>query len=200
VHPDSDHLPEPLPQAARERVVDVLTRHFVGDELTDAEFEARLQRVYAATTRRELDAVIADLPTPPVTETVPARPGRAAGSRITALLSGQERKVLAVVPRALELRARLGYVELDLTQATFEPGVTSIDVRAFAGYVQIRFPAGLRVESDGRGLFGFFALKGGGDPGDGRTIVRITGRAVFGFAECFVGSRTERVAQPRKLT
>jgi hypothetical protein len=35
------------------------------------------------------------------------------------------------------LRARLGYVELDLTQATFEPGVTTIDVSALMGYGQI---------------------------------------------------------------
>ena len=65
----------------------------------------------------------------------------------------------------------LGYVELDLTRATFAPGLTTIDVRAFMGYVQIRFPPGVRVESEGHAVFGFFALKGGessaGEPGGG---------------------------------
>jgi hypothetical protein len=87
----------------------------------------RAAAVYAATTRRELDAIIADLPTAIARET----------TDITATFSGQERKLAGVVLRDLKLRARLGYVELDLTQATFEPGVTTIDVSALMGYGQI---------------------------------------------------------------
>lgn len=166
----------------------MLTRHFANDDLTEAELEARLQRVYAATASRELDAILADLPALPAAETLPIRPGQSIDSRITALLSGQERKLAGVVPRELTLRARLGYVELDLTRAAFEPGLTTIDVRAFMGYVQIRFPAGVRVESAGRALLGFFSLKGAGasapgESADAESVVRITGRAVLGFAE-----------------
>jgi hypothetical protein len=195
--PGGAQFPELLPPAARERVVEILTRHFANDDLTEAELEARLQRVYAATTSRELDAIIADLPASSATETRSVGTGQAAGSEITALFSGQERKLVAVVPRALRGRARLGYVELDLTRATFEPGLTTIDVRAFMGYVQIRFPAKVRVESDGDALFGFFSLKGAGasgarDGADAPSLVRITGRAVLGFAEGFVGSERGR--------
>jgi Domain of unknown function (DUF1707)/Cell wall-active antibiotics response 4TMS YvqF len=184
-------LPEPLPSAARERVVEMLTRHFANDDLTEAELEARLQRVYAATESRELDAVLADLPALPASEVLPTRPGEAAGSQITALFSGQEQKLAGVVPRELKLRARLGYVELDLTDAAFEPGLTTIDVRAFMGYVQIRFPANVRVESAGRALFGFFSLNGveasgTGDSADARSFVCITGRAALGFAEAII--------------
>ncbi len=191
--PEGAHLPELLPPAARERVVEILTRHFANDDLAEAELEARLQRVYTATTSRELEAIIADLPTPLATETRPAGAGQGAGSEITALFSGQERKLVAVVPRELKLRARLGYVELDLTQATFEPGLTTIDVRAFMGYVQIWFPARVRVESEGDALFGFFSLKSAGasgarDAADAPSLVRVTGRAVLGFAEGFIGS------------
>lgn len=169
-------LPEPVPPAARERVVEVLTRHFAADGLTEADLEARLQRVYAAASVRELDALLADLP---------AQPGPA--TAVTAFFSGQERKVTGVVPRELRLRARLGHVELDLTHATFEPGLTTIDVRAFMGYVQIRLPAGIRVESAGRALFGYFSLKGGrGSEAQAASVVRITGRAALGFAEAWV--------------
>jgi len=164
-------LPEKLPSAARERVIEILTRHFANDDLTEADLEARCQAVYAAQTSRELDAIVADLPTAVAHE----------ATDVTAVFSGQERKLAGVVPRELRLRARLGYVELDLREATFEPGVTTIDVRAFMGYVQIRLPAGVRVESSGRALFGFFAIKG--PAGDAPRIVRITGRATFGFAE-----------------
>ena len=51
-------LSERLPSAARERAVEVLTRHFANDDLTEAELEARLQLVYAATSSRELDAIV----------------------------------------------------------------------------------------------------------------------------------------------
>lgn len=166
--------PESLPSSARERVIAILTDHFANDALTEAQLEERFQAVYAATTTRELDAIVADLPTLGAHETTDVR----------ATFSGQERKFGGVVPRNLRLRARLGYVELDLTQATFEPGVTTIDVRAFMGYVQIRFPAGVRVETSGRALFGYFAVKGA--VGDAPRIVRITGRATFGFAEAFM--------------
>lgn len=186
--------PEPLPSAARERVVEVLTRHFANDDLTEAELETRFQRVYAATSLHDLDAIIADLPPSPASETPPLGAGQTTDANIAALFSGQDRQLAGVVPRELTLRARLGYVELDLTQATFEPGLTTIHVRTFMGYVQIRFPAGVRVESAGHALFGFFSLKGAGasgtgDSADARSVVRITGRAVLGFAEGFIGQQ-----------
>lgn len=110
------------------------------------------------------------------------------GTRILGLLSGQERKLEGVVPREMTLRARLGYVELDLTSARFQPGVTTIDVDAMLGYVQIRFPPGVRVESNGHAVIGFFAFKGGAAPQDTATsdaqpVVHVTGGAFLGFAE-----------------
>jgi len=173
-------IPEPQLPAARERVVEALTQHFANDSLSETELENRLQSVYAVTTTRELDALLADLPALPGTETLPARPD----TDIKALFSGQERKLAGPVPHGLRLRARLGYVELDLTQATFEPGVTTIDVGAFMGYVQIRFPHGVRVESAGRALFGYFAIKGAVT--NAPSIVRIVGRARFGFVEAYL--------------
>lgn len=166
-------LPD-LPAAARDRVIDVLTRYFASDQLTEAQLDARFQAVYDAKTQRELDAILADLPAP----------GDPELSDIRATLSGQETKLAGVVPRHLTLRARLGYVELDLTQARFEPGVTTIDVGVFSGYIQIRFPAGVRVETSGRAFLGYFAVKGA--VADAPAIVRIGGRANLGFVEAFL--------------
>ena len=169
--------PEPqLPAAARERVIELLTSHFANDQLTEAQLDTRLKAVYAARTTSELDAIVSDLPSlalSPRTDT-----------NITAILSGQERKLAGVVPRELTLKSRLAYVELDLRDATFAPGITTIDVRTFMGYVEIRLPVGVRVESHGRALFGYFAVKGMDD--DSESIVRITGRAMFGYAEVFL--------------
>lgn len=169
-------MPEPLPSipaATRERVIEQLTRHFANDQLTEAQLESRLKEVYAARTAGELDAIVADLPSQALTERT--------DTTITATLSGQERKLSGLVPRELSLKARMGYVELDLRNATFAQGVTTIDVRSFMGYVEIRLPEGVRVESHGRALFGYFALKGYDE--DSERTVRITGRAVFGYAE-----------------
>jgi hypothetical protein len=180
-------------------VVDALTRLFADDRITEAELEVRLERVYRAASSAELEAVLADLPAAlPATATHVTPEAQGAAQRISALFSSQEQRLTGVVPRRLELRGRLGYVELDLTGATFERGLTEIDVRAFLGYVQIRFPAGVRVESRGHALFGFFSLKGGQAAGaDSPCIVRVTGRATFGFAECFVaGSGGDAAAVP----
>jgi hypothetical protein len=48
--------------ADRERVARVLREHWAEGRLDIAEFDARVGTVYAASTRRELDAVLADLP------------------------------------------------------------------------------------------------------------------------------------------
>ena len=183
--------PLPVPDA-RERVVAELTRLFAEDRISSDDLESRLERVYHATSGAELEAILADLPQPGA-EAAALVPADAAETRVAALLSAVERQWTGVVPRRLEVRGRLGYVELDLTSATFEPGVTVIDVRAFMGYVQLRLPAGVRVESHGRAIAGFFSLKGAGrtDAADA-PVVRVTGRAAFGFAECFVGGRLAR--------
>jgi hypothetical protein len=144
----------PTASDERERQAEALTRRFAHEDLTGGELEMRQ----------------------------PYRP------HISELLSGHETKLTGVVPSGLRLRVQLGYIELDLTDATFEPGMTDIEVQAFMGYVQIRFPAGIRVESQGHALFGFFSFKNkrgrrAQDATDTETVVRVTGRVTFGFAE-----------------
>lgn len=189
--------PAPLPPEARDRAVDVLAQSYANDQLSEEQLETLLDHVYQATTLAELQSLIANLPARRPGEGNAVDVAASASSaleapveRIRAALSGQERKITGVVPRRLDLRARLGYVELDLTQATFEPGVTEINARALMGYVQIRLPGDVQIENEGGAIFGFFALKGRGSPEaavSGR-IVRVTGRAFMGFAECLVRS------------
>lgn len=165
-------------------MVEVLSRHFASDLITMEELEARLDRVYGATSAAELSAIVADLP-----QSVDAPPAGAV-QRVSATLSGQEQRVTGVVPRRVELRSRLGYVEIDFTRATFAPGLTEIDVRALLGYVQLRLPAGARIECLGTAMVGFFSLVGAPtESHEATTVIRITGRAMFGFAECIVGGR-----------
>jgi hypothetical protein len=172
---------------ARERVAHALAHNFAADHLDADELESRLTRVYAATTPAELESIVADLPAVAQASDAAVVPAKAPEAhRISALFSAQEQRLTGAVPRRIELRGSLGYIELDLTQATFEPGLTEIDVRALMGYVEIRFPPGVRVESGGHALFGFFSLKGGSGNAQSPSVVKITGRATFGYAEFFV--------------
>jgi uncharacterized protein DUF1707/cell wall-active antibiotic response 4TMS protein YvqF len=173
VSPPPNSLPDPLPAAARERVIELLTRHFANDELTEAQLEDRIQDVYAARTTNDLDAIVAGLPSQALAHRM--------DTSINATFSGQERKLAGLVPSQLTLNARIGYVELDLTDATFAPGITTIDIHSFMGYVEIRLPEGVRVENHGGALFGYVAVKGLDE--ESASVVRITGRAVFGYAE-----------------
>lgn len=193
VHPMNDAKKGPLPAGqlnteTRERMAERLTHQFAADHMDAEELEVRLARVYDATTVAELESIAADLPA--IAPDPAAMATKPTGRRVAALFSGQKQQLTGVVPRRLEIRGRLGYVELDLTRATFEPGLTEIDVRAFMGYVQIRFPADVEVESGGHALFGFFSLRGarGSSPAAAAPpcVVKITGRATFGFAEFFV--------------
>ncbi len=52
--------------ADREQLAQELREHMLAGRLTSEEFEQRLERVYAATTRGELDAVKVDLPLSPM--------------------------------------------------------------------------------------------------------------------------------------
>lgn len=191
--------PEGVLASARTRAVELLTRGFADDRLSESELESMLDRAYAARTMEELNVVVSALapeePSAPGSSsgTAMAVRGGAAGAlaqrrRISAFLSGQSLRLTGALPTELQVRSRLGHVELDLTGATFQPGVTEIDVRAVMGYVEIDLPPTVRVESEARAILGYFAMRGEGEGGSD-SIVRITGRAVMGYAECFVARR-----------
>jgi len=196
-------LPGGVPASARERAVELLTRGFADDRLSESELEAMLDRVYGARTLAELEEITepfarAAEPSGPSETAVTLRqasPGALSSHRrLSSFLSGHTQRLAGVVPTGLEVRARLGYVELDLRDATFQPGVTEIEVRAPMGYVAIQLPSTVRVESEGRAVMGNFSLQGGGDPG-ASAVVRIKGRAVMGYAECVVTH--PRLEKPR---
>jgi len=184
--PDSPAAPESLSPAARDRVVERLKELFAQDELDLAAFESKLERTFAARTSHDLEALIATLPALPALASAANAPALAP-TIISGIVSGHKRAITSTVPRQLRVQAMLGYVELDLTGAVFAAGLTTIDARAFLGYVEIRLPAGVRVENEGRSLFGYFSVDGPppavtAGAADER-VVRIVGRALFGYAE-----------------
>ncbi len=168
----------------RELVVQRLSEHFAADRLSLDELEHRLERVYQARSATELAAITADLPVP--VSLPAAHDGRGdVTQRIRAALGNVERRGEMVVPARLELRAILGNIELDLTEASFGP-VTEIAIRSVLGNIEITLPPGVRVENDGNGVLGSFECRvaRGAMPMVGTApIVRLTGRCILGNVE-----------------
>ncbi|MEP6689712.1 MAG: LiaF domain-containing protein [Gemmatimonadaceae bacterium] len=174
----------------------VLSGAFAEDRIVLDELERRMTLVYSASTMADLDALIADMPAsyPTADGAMMLAPNAARGAltaaTITAVFSSQERTGNFVVPQHLRVRAVVGSAELDLTQATFSPGLTVIECSAYIGSVEITLPANVAVENAGSAFIGSFELQASDSPMPATTTaqvtVRITGRAVIGSVEARV--------------
>ncbi len=187
----------------RQRVIARLSDAFAQDVLAMDEFERRVEAVYGATQRSQLELLINDLPAPTTDRAPHVGAGLTASNgserrRISAVFSSVERNGFAEMPRRLEIRALAGSVELDLSRSHFSPGVTEIAVRATLGSIELFLPAGVTIENDGVAFFGsfefdnrerlhrdqpFHAAIGLNALTPTRPIVRITGRALLGSVE-----------------
>jgi hypothetical protein len=175
----------------REQVVDLLQLRFADDSLSLDEFERRIAIAYQARTATELDSLVADLSQETAVTMIPEY------GRIVTILSNNERGSSMPVPRHLDILSIMGNVEMDMSGATFAPGVTEIDISAFLGNVQITVPLGIRVESSGDALLGNFDCKVpnvAGYPDDRDRVLRIKGRAVLSSIE--IDAAPSRVLHP----
>ena len=181
--PTSISAPAPgasVPVKARERVVELLQVRFANGDLDMDEFERRVAACYQAKTPQELDSLIGDLVQSHSELAVPEY------GRIAAILSNNEQNGVMPVPRQLKIVSVLGNVELDISAATFSPGLTEIEISAVFGNVELTVPLGVRVESGGNTFLGNFDCKvphisGYAVPDE--QVIRITGRSVFASVE-----------------
>lgn len=65
--------------------------------------------------------------------------------QLCARMSSVERAGPWDVPQELELRATWGNIELDLREATFQPGTTTLDVRVTMGNIELIVPPSIEV-------------------------------------------------------
>lgn len=164
----------------------MLSAAFADDLLSMAQLEQRLAAVYRATSMAELQQQLVD-PSDPTrwlnentryftaAELVPERGVAAAIAGAFSAKGGW------LVPRYLKVLAVAGGGDLDLREARFAPGVTTIDVVCIAGGVDLILPEGVRVEVIGAAFLGGFDHKSGmavEDPD--APIVRVSGLAVLG--------------------
>jgi hypothetical protein len=173
--------------AARERVIALLTERYAQDHLTLDEFERRAAAAYAARSLDELAALTADLP---AGEVPAARTSLPAGN--VGVVLGSIVRDMHAVPRALDVRTVLGNVELDLTRASFAPGVTEISLHAFMGNIEIQLPPHVGVEDHVSAVLGSFEYRrhprasSWVESSKITSVVRFTGRVTMSSAEVVI--------------
>ena len=198
-------VPEQMPpssralSAARESAIALLTDRFADDTLTVEEFEARLERLSAARSSEELDAVMRDLvlpyggsPTPmapdaaeaylpPQRYTAGAEQGVAPrDGRIFAILSNTHRTGRWIVPRFSDVDVVMGEVMIDLREAVLPPGDCEIAIFAGLGALKVLVPPGVIVDEAVSSFMAEVKNDAAYDPqAPGAVRVRLTGTAVM---------------------
>jgi Domain of unknown function (DUF1707)/Cell wall-active antibiotics response 4TMS YvqF len=201
--------PEPLPElrasdAEREQAAEVLRVAASEGRLDVEELEDRLSSAYSATTRRELERLIADVSPARLGEVrAIATPGKGGGLTVKEGPGGQrwvisvmgghdKRGRWRVAPRCT-VTSVMGGSSIDLNDAELSDRLTEINVYSFMGGSEIRVPHGVNVQVSE------FAFMGGNDvqigeeiaPAGGPTI-RIRLVAVMGGSSVRRGRKLSR--------
>jgi hypothetical protein len=182
---------------ARDRAIEQLQEHFARSHIDVDALEALVERAERAKTDAELVALFDGLPVlaTPTEALQVASPGRLS-QPVRALLGSTSRRGRWRVPSLLRVRAWLGSVDLDLSEAELSRGDTVIEVHATLGSVTIVVPEGLAVECEGAAILGSFdhydiGAQSGRDP----RRVRIVGRALLGTVDVIVKKRSGALQQ-----
>ena len=168
--------------AEREQTVEVLRSHVVEGRLTLEEFAQRLDTVYDARTRAELEALTHDLPDD---SHASLSRRRRRPKRFTGVVFGSvERKGRWRVPRFACLAVVFGDADIDLRTAEIDGRVVTITALLVFGNADFFVPRGVDVDLGGITLFGH--RREHGDDVDvtlEAPLVRIRVYSVFGTSD-----------------
>ncbi|HEY6472235.1 MAG TPA: adenylate/guanylate cyclase domain-containing protein [Acidimicrobiales bacterium] len=189
-------LSERVADADRDRTVTMLREHVVEGRLTLDEFSQRMGAALEARTRGDLDAVMADLPAPSSTSSLPATVGtpRKTSRWHIAVMSGHSTRGRWRIGGKTKAVAVMGGCDMDLRSAEIEGPEVEITALAFWGGINIIVPEGFDVDLRGFSFMGGRSLRLKDVPivrGSPRIVVR--GFAVMGSVE--VKSRPNRSAK-----
>ena len=152
--------------AARERVVRLLTDRYADDSLTVEQFEARLDRMHTLDDPAALDAMARELMVAPGAPTrdvpVASAPAPAAlvrGSavggvprRSLVVMSDQKYRGAFVVPAQWELRTVMSSLRVDFREAHFVDGRCDVDLFAMMSSVEILVRADVSLATEIGGI------------------------------------------------
>lgn len=156
--------------AEREWIVAHLQDACVQGRLTMDEMSQRLGLALSARTRVDLQALVSDLPGAPPAPQVPEPQKRwHLGVMGSTRRTGRWR-----VPPESWWTSVVGGCRLDLTRAVFDAPVTTINIAAWMGSVEVRVPKGFEIEVRGTALMGGKHLRlEGPPPPPGAPVIRL---------------------------
>lgn len=152
-------MTEPQPPDVRvgdteRRAVDARLHAAVGDGvLTLTEYDERAGALWAARTRGQLDALVADLPVPSSTTPSVPVPSTARVHRTVAVMSEERLRGPVAPGEAVSGVAVMGSAHLDLAREDL-PATVSVRAVAVMGDVQVLVPAGTEVRLTGVSVMG----------------------------------------------
>lgn len=188
---DERKVPVATP-AGRDHAIERLQDHFAKNHLEVAEYERRVELAERATTDAALVALLADLPSLPSDRAIAVAGGAGrVTATVSATLGSASRRGRWRVPSLVKVRAVLGSVSLDLSEAELAAGETVLEVSALLGNVVVTVPEGLAVECEGSALLGSFdhLVQGAASRRDGRRL-RIIGSARLASVDIIVKKKT----------
>jgi serine/threonine protein kinase len=187
--------PPPSVPFSREQAYARLRRDFEASRINVGEYERRMSVARVADSPVQVLDALRGLPEEPaplvVVPPAPLAPPAPtttvlttrSSPRIASVLSAQVRRGAWRPESYTEVAAVMGSVELDLSSAVLEPGMTELHCSAFLGAIEITVPQGLFVEIAGSGFLGSFEGSSGGLKRPGDPWIRVTGNAVLGSVE-----------------
>ena len=178
--PDEPGRPDVrIDDADRHRMVEVLRRHCGEGRLTLDEFSDRVEVVFDARTRGELDAVVSDLPA--VATPVPETRRRKIKRWAVAIMSGHTRKGKWRPAEEMTALAIMGGCDLDFRQAEIDQPEIRITAIAIMGGIDIVVPEGIAVDVSGLPLLGDFSSRVKDSPIiPGSPVIRVRGFSLMG--------------------
>jgi hypothetical protein len=166
----------------RERQAEIIRQAASEGRLTLTELDERLEQVYSAKTYAELAVVTRDLPGGEVARHAPSSGGVVPGSvrEVHAFFSEQKIKGQWMAPRHLTVRAILGSVKLDFTEASM-PQEVVIDTQVVLGEIQLIVPEDVAVELEpGTTILGERNSKVSTARTPGTPVIKIRGTVFLG--------------------
>ncbi|SDU75362.1 DUF1707 SHOCT-like domain-containing protein [Jiangella alkaliphila] len=161
--------------ADRDKVAERIRTAAADGRLGLDELDDRLGSALAARTRRDLDAVVADLDD----DGVAARPAPEAAV-IRADGSSVQRVGRWAVPERLTVKGSMSSVRLDFTEAVFAASAHRIEVELSASSLQLVVPDDVLVEVDVETRFSSVDVKVPEPPAAPRAVVHVVGSASMG--------------------
>jgi hypothetical protein len=198
-----DPLPELRASDADRELTAERLRDAAGEgRLTVEELEERLHAAYESRTRRELDALVADVVVPGEgarPARLPVRRGEGGTHWLVSIMGGRDRRGHWRVGRNLNVINVMGGSDLDLNDAELADDVVQMTVFSFMGGAEIRVPDGLNVEVSEFALMGGNDIKLGDErPDPGGPLLRLRVVSIMGGTDVKRGRKLTR-AERRAL-